>query len=283
MHLNIKDRMLNWGKFGEDEGSGLLFSIGNDYEGHGPAMPKDTDSKIAKFLCHQLERRCGLRYAAHIPLQTDGLASLALNWSPNYLPIDECARKTLDFIEYYLDLLSNTLPRIDYVIIINGHGGNRELGEYLTSPRIPVPIHYFFAVNLDLPQIVEHMEKSADYSVTPAKKAEYLAVRPGHACSFEHSIGHALGFVSEREVSDLNDELAKDFYGTLQKYPVLGGLGGYLEFGGEEFQIMRESKPNLRACYEKFKSDEKIILYPELARAAIEFTIESFVAKIRNL
>ncbi len=272
--MDLKEKMESWGPYGKSENKVLIFSIGNEYEGHGPALPKDTDSRIAKYIAQRLAHESGQRYCAHIPFQTDRVGKCAQAWMPLYIPMEEFAQKVTKFINNYCEIIKDSVPNFKNIVIINGHGGNKGLEAYLKAENFPVPVQIKFAVSLELDKIVKFMETKLKMNIFSKRKREMLALSIGHADDFEHSVAHAVGIVDEVKLKELNEQLKKDFENTLKKYPVLGGLGGYIEFGDENFDVLRLEKLNLVECYQKFKNKGKIELFPELGQATIQYSIE---------
>ncbi len=272
--MDLKEKMESWGPWGKTENNILIFSLGNEYEGHGPALPKDTDSRIAKYVAERLAHESGQRYCAHIPFQTDRVGECAKAWMPLYIPMQDFAKKVTKFINAYCEMVKDSVPHFKKIVIINGHGGNKGLESYLKPEDFPVPVVIKFSVSLDLDKIVSFMETKLKMNISPKTKQELLGLSIGHADDFEHSVAHAVGIVDEAKLTALNQDLEKNFEETLKKYPVLGGLGGYIEYGDENFDVLRLQKLNLVECYRQFKNKGKIELFPELGQATIQFSIE---------
>ena len=64
----------------------------------------------------------------------------------------------------------------------------------------------------------------------------------------------------------------------MEKWPVLGGLGGYLKFGGERYEPLREV--GLERCLRQFEEDGQIFLFPELAQVVMEHLISTICRMI---
>ena len=272
--MDLKEKMENWGPWAEKENMILIFSLGNEFEGHGPALPKDTDSRIAKYLAQKLAHETGQRYCGHIPFQTDRVGEYAKYWMPLYIPMEEFALQVTKLINGYCELIKDTKPNFNKILIINGHGGNKGFESYLSPEAFSVPVIVKFVVSLDLSKIVEYIETIMKIDISPKKKQEMLSLSIGHADDFEHSVAHACGIVDIAKLDQLNIDLEKNFQETLRRYPVLGGLGGYIEFGNENFEVLRKEKLNLVECYRKFKKKGKIEIFPELGEATLRYSLE---------
>ena len=97
--MDLKQKMEDWGPWGEKENKVLIFSLGNEYEVHGPALQKDTDSRIAKFVSKQA-LETGQRMA-HYPISTDVLAQVfRIGWQ---ITAKEIRQRNHKFINDYHD------------------------------------------------------------------------------------------------------------------------------------------------------------------------------------
>ncbi|WXG44157.1 MAG: hypothetical protein WED04_09000 [Promethearchaeati archaeon SRVP18_Atabeyarchaeia-1] len=226
------DEIGGYGPFGESEAGVALFSIGNDYEAHGPALPKDIDSRVAKAIAVKVANVSGASYLAHIPFSTDMTGDIAKYWSPRYLPFEEFADKTLKFMQFNLEQLSE---RPKKVVILNGHGGNTRLlamiGKYTDHLGVPVDVFVPEAVRIPLGYSGEHA---------------YIA---------EHSVAAYLGIIDAKRLGELNRVAKRDPMEALRRWPAIAGLGGFIEFGGEKFSVLRRLNGE---CLEHFKSSRMI-------------------------
>ena len=232
------DEMGGYGPFRQGEGTVLIFSIGNDFEAHGPALPKDIDSRVAKALSVSVANVSGGNYCSHIPFSTDMTGEIAKFWSPRYLPFDEFADKTLRFMQFNIKQLSYKPEKI---VIINGHGGNTRLlamiDKYTEKLGVPVDVFIPEAVRIPLGYTGEHA---------------YIA---------EHSVAAHLGVLDSERLKEINQVAGRDPLEALRRWPALAGLGGFIEFGGERFSVLRQLN---HECLEHFKSKRKIEATKEL-------------------
>jgi creatinine amidohydrolase/Fe(II)-dependent formamide hydrolase-like protein len=241
--------MDGYGPFKRDEGTVLIFSIGNDFEAHGPALPKDIDSRVAKALALRVANASGATYCAHIPFSTDMTGDIARYWSPRYLPFKEFAEKTLKFIQYYIKQL---VYKPEKIVIINGHGGNTRLlamiDEYTKRTGITVDVFVPEAVKIPLGYTGEHA---------------YIA---------EHSLAAHLGVLSYERLNQINEVAGKDPLEALRRWPALAGLGGFIEFGGDRFGVLRQLN---HECLEHFKSKRRIEATKELGERIFTAMVSS--------
>ncbi len=113
-----------------------VLAIGSHLENHGSALPIDTDSKIAAYVALQAALRSGAKFlgilyaATEYPYIKHGIhvnaQELALN---RLLPTLKSAKKCLN---------------IKKVILINGHGGNIPLLDYLEEIEKALEIKIMF-------------------------------------------------------------------------------------------------------------------------------------------
>jgi creatinine amidohydrolase/Fe(II)-dependent formamide hydrolase-like protein len=243
------DEISSYGPFRDQEAEILLFSIGNDYEAHGPALPKDIDSRVAKALALRVANVSGASYCAHIPFSTDMTGDIAKYWSPRYIPFEEFTEKTLKFIQFNLEQL---VYRPKKIVIINGHGGNTRLlamiDKYTEKLGITVDVFIPEAVRIPLGYTGEHA---------------YIA---------EHSVAAYLGVLDVGRLNEINEVAVQNPLEALRRWPALAGLGGFIEFGGEKFSILRQLN---HECLEHFKSKRKIDATKELGERIFTSMVSS--------
>jgi 2-amino-5-formylamino-6-ribosylaminopyrimidin-4(3H)-one 5'-monophosphate deformylase len=163
-------------------GIGIL-AIGSHLENHGSALPIDTDSKIAAYIGLQASlitgaKFLGILYAAteytHIDhgvhLKPEDLVNKQL------IPTLKSAKKCLD---------------LDTVILVNGHGGNLPVKDYLKDINEKTGLKVVF-------------------------NNKIVEIEGPHAGTGEISIGALLGFL---DVSKLKEHCEFD------KYPEVGMVG----------------------------------------------------------
>jgi 2-amino-5-formylamino-6-ribosylaminopyrimidin-4(3H)-one 5'-monophosphate deformylase len=100
-----------------------VMAVGSHLENHGAALPIDTDSKIASYLALQASIRTGAKFLGILYAATEydyvkhGI----------HLPADILVEKEL------IPTLKNARNNLDLeaVVLVNGHGGNIPIKEYL--------------------------------------------------------------------------------------------------------------------------------------------------------
>ena len=146
-----------------------IIALGSHLENHGPALPIDTDAKIAAYIALQASLESGAKflgiiYPAHEIEE--------INHGIHY-PLDEVAKniiKTLKSAKKYLN--------IDKVIIVNAHGGNIPLFQCLDKIEDEIPLKIIIFNNT----IIEN--------------------EGPHGGSGELSIGKILGILNEDEIAN---------------------------------------------------------------------------------
>ncbi len=249
-----------------------LFSVANDFEAHGCPMPPHTDTLLAQNWCRLITRQIGASYIAHIPYCTDSVGEIALNWSPNYIPFDEFCSKLERFVKWHVERLSFAPVK---VVIIIGHGGNRDLpereGDLSNALGIPVKC---LSAGVSAPLVYPEFEALDVVYEIVAKGGE-------HAYMLEYSLIAHLGHFDYTKLDVLNEVAAKDPLEALRRWPSIAGLGGYIEFGGPEFDPLREIE-GLSVALEDFKKRGGIIVDAELGRRATELIVNHFCERIQE-
>jgi creatinine amidohydrolase/Fe(II)-dependent formamide hydrolase-like protein len=272
--LNLKGKMSDWGPFELVSSNTLIFSMGNPCEGHGPALSPDNDSRCANFIAYHVSERSGANFVAHIPYTTDQVGDIALDWSPTYIPMEECVNKCVAFIEYHCKILQEREINFSRIFIINGHGGNYGVDKYLIWDELKTQfrlsdLRFVNTYEVDIDEVLQ----SQNYS-NETRDSYLTAVKTGgHADTIEHSIATLYGGVDYSKFYKMNNFIIKNSSeAALRKWPVLGGLGGYLKFGGERYEPLRQV--GLERCLRQFEEDGQIFLFPELAQIVIEHLIK---------
>ena len=100
----LEGKMDDWGPFGINEGKWLIFSIGNPVEGHGYALPRNIDDLHSQRVAHLISCKTGARYVAHIPWATDNFTSIATDWAPKSIPIEELVGNMIEFMRFHIEI-----------------------------------------------------------------------------------------------------------------------------------------------------------------------------------
>jgi creatinine amidohydrolase/Fe(II)-dependent formamide hydrolase-like protein len=269
--LKIQNEELeNYGPYDPETRRIALFSVANDFEAHGYPMPPQTDTLLAQNWCHRIVRQIGASYIAHIPYCTDSTGEVALNWSPNYIPFQEFYRKVRDFVRWHLKHLSFTPSK---VAIIIGHGGNRQLPERekALSKSLGLPVKCLEAGVSEALIYPDFEPLGVIYDIFD-KGGE-------HAYIAEYSMIAHLGHLDFGKLAVLNEVAAKDPLEALRRWPAIAGLGGYMQFGGPEYDPLREIG-GLVVSLEDFKKRRKIIVDRELGRLTTELIVNYLCEKL---
>lgn len=267
-----EDQLNTYGPHKEGSRRVVVLTVGNDMEAHGYAMPPDIDSRNIRAIAQPACQRTGATFLGHLPYSTDSVGEIARNWSPRYLPFDEFVEKVAGTAAHLVGSLGFK-PRKVFILI--GHGGNRLLpteNERL-SKDLGVPVEAFmpgFAGILDLSGF-----EAGDVLM------RILASGGEHAYIMEHSAAAYLGDVDGQKLAEMNRVAEKDPFEALKRWPAIAGLGGYLEFGGKEFDPLREIE-GLRLCLDDFKKRRKIVADKGLGKAIVESVIEFVVNRIEE-
>jgi creatinine amidohydrolase/Fe(II)-dependent formamide hydrolase-like protein len=267
-----EEELKRYGPHEDDMRRVALFSVANDFEAHGYPMPPHCDSLLAQNWCYRITRRIGASYVAHIPYATDSTGDVAVNWSPIYIPFEEFYAKVREFVGWHLERLSFTPSK---VAIIIGHGGNRQLPERADdlTKRLGIPVMCLEA-GASEPLIYPEFE---------ALDAVYEIIAQGgeHAYILEYSLMAHLGHLDNAKLKVLNDVAEKDPLDALKRWPAIAGLGGYIEFGGPEYDPLRKIG-GLCAALEDFKKRRKILVDPELGRRANALIVNYLCERIQE-
>ena len=267
-----EERLSTYGPHTEENRRVVILTVGNDMEAHGFAMPPDIDSRNIRAIAQLACQRTGATFLGGIPYSTDSVGEIARNWSPRYLPCEQFVEKVAQSASQLVGSLTFS-PRKVFILI--GHGGNRLLpmeNERL-SKALRLPVEAFmpgFAEGFDL----------TDFEVGEALM-QILAAGGEHAYIMEHSAAAYFGDVDEEKLAEMNRVAEKDPLEAWKRWPAVAGLGGYLEFGGKEFDPLREIE-GLRLCVDDFKKRRKIVADKALGKAIVESVIEFVVNRIEE-
>jgi hypothetical protein len=244
--IDLNGKMDDWGPFAENEGKWLIFSVGNPNEGHGYALPRTIDELTAKYMAHRLEFKSGSRYAGHIPYATDYHGEIARDWMPCFIPEEEFIQKSIEYIQLHIDIYKQMGLPASRVAIISSHGGNDpilvanadRMQEALGVEKLIVFTGKMAMQKQD--EFLKAIEALAKQRTSTEDEADDLAFRytqiiltNGHADHFEHTMAAAIGVLDWDKLQVMNAALEQDFDVALERWPVIGGLGGFLVRGGK--------------------------------------------------
>jgi 2-amino-5-formylamino-6-ribosylaminopyrimidin-4(3H)-one 5'-monophosphate deformylase len=102
-----------------------LLALGSHLENHGAALPIDTDSKIAAYLCLQAALRTGAKYLGILYAAAEyNYVKHGKHMTPHEL-VEKRLTTTLQAAKKCLDL--------EMVVLVNGHGGNVPVKDQLNE------------------------------------------------------------------------------------------------------------------------------------------------------
>lgn len=287
----LEGKMGDWGPFGPHEGEWLIFSVGNPEEGHGLALPRGMDDFAAKEIAHRVMMKTGQRHAGHIPYTTDHCLDLSKNWSPRYVPLEKFIVKLKEYIRIHLDMYADMGLPLKKVIIISAHGGNDEMVNFQEEIKWDLGLDKLHiltaaAAKNQIKRIIAGIEALAAKYAKKGEDPDDLAflytqilTTAGHADHFEHSMAAAIGVIDWEKLEKMNKELAANFDGALQKWPVLGGLSGYLQKGKDFTDIMGTKENDKYGLWNAFRGLKdldhgKIVVKKEIGEMLINMIVE---------
>ncbi len=162
-----------------------VMAIGSHLENHGAALPIDTDSKIASYLALESSFRTGAKFLGILYGATEyDYVKHGVHLSP-----EELVKKEL------IPTLKNAKRNLNLeaVVLVNGHGGNVPITEYL-----------------------EDLEQEVHLKVVFNNKI--VEIEGPHAGTGELSLGAVLGIV---------DKSRLDKHCDFDDYPEVGMVGLY--------------------------------------------------------
>ncbi|BBL61227.1 MAG: 2-amino-5-formylamino-6-ribosylaminopyrimidin-4(3H)-one 5'-monophosphate deformylase [Methanobrevibacter arboriphilus] len=146
-----------------------IIALGSHLENHGPALPIDTDAKIAAYIAFQASLESGAKFLGIIyPAHEIEEINHGIHYSLNELA--ENIIKTLKSAKKYLN--------IEKVIIVNAHGGNIPLFQCLDKIESEIPLDIVIINNT----VIEN--------------------EGPHGGSGEISMGKVLGILNEDELNN---------------------------------------------------------------------------------
>jgi 2-amino-5-formylamino-6-ribosylaminopyrimidin-4(3H)-one 5'-monophosphate deformylase len=160
-----------------------ILALGSHLENHGAALPIDTDAKIASYLALESSFRTGAKFlgvlyaATEFPYIKHGI----------HVDVEELVEKRL---KPTLKSAQKCL-QIDKVIIVNGHGGNVPVKDYLNDLEDELDLRILF-------------------------NNKIVEIEGPHAASGELSMGIILGIVDERKIQE---------HCNIDEYPEVGMVG----------------------------------------------------------
>jgi len=296
---SLEGKMDDWGPFGPHEGEWLIFSVGNPEEGHGYALPRGMDDYAAKEIAHRVMMKTGQRHAGHIPYATDVWGDIARDWSPRYVPMEKFIAKMKEYIRMHLDMYADMGLPLTKVAIISSHGGNDEFVQFKDEIQQELGLDKLVIftgasaagkIDLVLQKIEELAEKYAKEGEDPDDLAflyTQILTTIAHAEHFEHSIAAAIGVLDWDKLAIMNAELEANFDEAIQKWPVIGGLGGYLLRGGAFADAVGTPEENKRGhwnCLRGLRELDrgKVVVRKELGEMFIDLAVDFIAEQLKE-
>lgn len=296
--ISLEGKMDDWGPYGKKEGEWLIFSIGNPEEGHGYALPRNIDDIHAQHVAILISRKTGGRYVAHIPWSTDNVGPIAKDWSPKTIPVNEIVEKIIHFLRFHLKSYQEMGLPSSKVFIYSGHGGNNPIVDYTEKIQFELKLEQLIISTTEgfADQIadkalreIEKLSLKLAYQGEDHKKIRRNLIKIvtsiDHAGHFEHSLAAAIGVLDLEKLAIMNEELAHDFYEAIEKWPPLGGLGGFLIKGGkyEEFLGTKENDKNGHwKCLNTLRrlNGGKVLVIKELGELIVNLIVDYYSQRI---
>jgi creatinine amidohydrolase/Fe(II)-dependent formamide hydrolase-like protein len=296
---SLDGKMSDWGPFGEHEGEWLIFSVGNPEEGHGYALPRTIDDLQAKEIAHRVMIKTGQRHAGHIPYATDHCGEIARNWAPRYVPMETFIAKVKEYVKMHLDMYADMGLPLSKVAIISSHGGNDEMIDYKDEIQQNLGLEKLLiftskTVEAEMNRIMQRIEELAAQNAKDGEDPDDLAflytqilTTSGHADHFEHSMAAAIGVLDWNKLGEMNEELAADFDATIQKYPVIGGLAGFLLKGGTYTDAMGTADQDKYGLWNSFRGLKeldggKIVVRKEVGEMMLDLASDFIAERLQE-
>jgi len=292
--ISLEGKMCDWGPFGENEGKWLIFSIGNPVEGHGYALPRNIDDLHSQRVAHLISCKTGARYIAHIPWATDNSPLAAKDWAPKSIEEKQLVEKIIEFLKFHIEIIKEMDLPASRVLIYSGHGGNNPLVNYTEEIKNALNLEKLIVSTTEgiaddnMDRILQELEtlslELASKGGNPRQIKRMLIkilTSAGHAGHFEHSLGAQLGVLDEEKLSIMNKELERDFDAALNKWPPIGGLGGFLILGGKYTKALGtkdDDKYGLWNCLKSLRKLDggRIKVVKELGKLVIDLLVEYY-------
>jgi len=250
----------------------LLYGMGSIDEDHGPAIPRDIDDLTADMTATRAIQRIGpekFDYKGVLPFGSDRVGEIAKRWCPAWIPPEEATQKVINLISDYIE--SN--DKATHAAIISGHGGNNFLKdqESMISKKVGIPFMY-----------------TCPFAGVEYNHPKYGHIEVEHATSGDHSTVLYMSKINDRVkfnpkgVKQINELAAKNPEEALKKWPPLCGLGGYILYGGPDFEGLRNPDYELEVHSKRFFKDKRIIADRDLGKILFNKNLDNTIKQIQE-
>ncbi len=260
------------GPFPDGRARVLVLTVGNDVEEHGPALPLDVDSRTVLAMAVRFTETTGATFAAHVPYTSDRVGDLALDWSPAFIPYDEFKEK---LIAYCGAIVRAWPEEPERVVLLIGHGGllplMSEIEEVEAGLGVRTEAHFPPAMGAAFLALPEGFEANDTLREIVGGKGE-------HAYIMEHSIAAHFGFLDREKLAELNRLAGEDPEAVLRRWPVLAGLGGFVKFGDERYDPLRELVDDF--CSDDFIARRQLPVSANAGAAVVEAALKELRQRV---
>lgn len=113
-----------------------ILALGSHLENHGAALPIDTDSKIAAYLALQASFRTGAKFLGILYAASEyNYINHGIHIDPKEL-VEKHLKSALKLAKDYLN--------IEKVVLVNGHGGNKPITQYIVDVENELGVEIIF-------------------------------------------------------------------------------------------------------------------------------------------
>ncbi|MHA1486794.1 MAG: hypothetical protein ACTSSC_06450, partial [Promethearchaeota archaeon] len=213
---------------------------------------------------------------------------------PKSIPVEEIVKNIIDFIKFHTEIYKKMDLPVSRVFIYSGHGGNNPLVHYIKEIQDALHLERLIIsttegiaddnidrIMIELDKLSIELASKGGNSRQIKRILIKILLSAAHAGHFEHSLGAALGVLDEEKLKIMNEELERDFESALNKWPPIGGLGGFLIADGEYTEALGtkdNDKFGLWNCLKRLRTldNGKVIVIKELGELVINLLVEYY-------
>ncbi len=173
-----------------------ILALGSHLENHGAALPIDTDSKIAAYLALQASFRTGAKFLGILYAASEyNYINHGIHIDPKEL-VEKHLKSALKLAKDYLN--------IEKVVLVNGHGGNKPITQYIVDVENELGVEIIF--NNKIVEIEGPHAGGGELSI-----ASFLGIvdysKIKEHCNFK--MYPEVGMVGFKRARDVDDEIDK--------------------------------------------------------------------------